>query len=408
MESCESKIKAEISGPPEMSIGNQGLRKRILQKGNSWKTPIPGDEVEVHYTVRLKHGEYFDSSRDKGTPFRFKLGQCEVIKGWDEGIATMKKGERAIFTVPPELAYGEMGSPPMVPPNATLIFDIEMVSWSSIRDITGDGGILKKILKEGEGCATPKDADEVLVTYVATTEDGIVVSKCDEPVEFSLADGYLCPPISKSVKTMRKGETAELSVKSSYCSRYPKECHSSNDITPTDSKLTIHLELLSWKNVIDVMGNKKILKKIIKMGEGFDHPNEGSLVKVIYKGKLEDGTVLERKGSIEQPFEYVCLEEQINDGLDRAVVTMKKGEQATVTVSSEFLQEIQNKEWLHTASILYDIMLVNFTKEKPFWKMDTQEKLQACQRKKNEGNAFFKAGRFQLASKKYEKECNFS
>ena len=85
-----------------------------------------------------------------------------MIRGWDEGIATMKKGERAIFTVPPEMAYGEIGSPPTVPPYATLIFDIEMVSWYSIRDITGDGGILKKIMREGEGWATPKDADEVL------------------------------------------------------------------------------------------------------------------------------------------------------------------------------------------------------------------------------------------------------
>lgn len=86
----------------------------------------------------------------------------EVIKGWDEGIATMKMGERSMFTVPPDLAYGEDGSPPLIPPKATLIFDIELLSWYSIRDITGDGGILKKIMKEGQGWATPKADDEVL------------------------------------------------------------------------------------------------------------------------------------------------------------------------------------------------------------------------------------------------------
>lgn len=74
----------------------------------------------------------------------------------------MKKGERAIFKMPPNLAYGGAGSPPLIPPNATLIYDIEMLSWSTIRDLTGDGGIMKKVIREGEGWAAPKDADEVL------------------------------------------------------------------------------------------------------------------------------------------------------------------------------------------------------------------------------------------------------
>lgn len=89
----------------------------------------------------------------------------EVIKGWDEGVATMKKGERAIFTVPPDLAYGQLGSPPSIPPNSTLIFDIELLSWTTVWDLTGDAGILKKITRHGFGWATPRDADQVLSTY---------------------------------------------------------------------------------------------------------------------------------------------------------------------------------------------------------------------------------------------------
>lgn len=85
-----------------------------------------------------------------------------MIKGWDLGIKTMKKGENAVFTIPAELAYGESGSPPTIPPNATLQFDVELLSWTSVKDICKDGGIFKKILKEGEKWENPKDPDEVL------------------------------------------------------------------------------------------------------------------------------------------------------------------------------------------------------------------------------------------------------
>lgn len=385
--------ESEIKELPERVIGKEGLRKKILQKGNSWKTPSPGDEIQVHYSVKLQDGDFFDSSHGRGKPFTFKLGQGEVIKGWDEGIATMKKNERAIFTIPPNMAYGEIGSPPLIPPNSTLIFEIELVSWNSVRDISGDGGILKKIIKEGEGWATPRDVDEVLVKYVASSADGKILSKSDDGVEFSLLEGYLHPAMKKSVKTMRKGEIAALTVKPAYY--FGNSCFDGDGIgvLQSNSNLIIHLELISWKSVVDVTGDNKVLKKLIKVGEGYDHPNEGSLAKVVYIGKLDDGTVFERKGSDEEPFEYVCLEGQLNESLDSAIMTMKKGEEAIVTVSSD--------------SVLYEIKLVDFNKEKPFWKMDTKEKLEACDKIKNEGNVLFKDEKFQCASRKYEKASKF-
>ncbi|XP_075637885.1 70 kDa peptidyl-prolyl isomerase-like isoform X2 [Castanea sativa] len=404
--SLKSDIKTKNSGCPESEIGSQGLRKQILKKGNSWQTPFPGDEVEVHFSGRVEGGACLDSNIDKGTPFRFKLGQSEVIKGLDEGVATMKKGERAIFIIPPNLAYGELGFRPLIPPNSTLIFDVEMLSWTSIRDITGDGGILKKTTKEGEGWATPREADEVLVKYEARLENAALVSKSDEGVEFNVSDGYLCPAISKAVKTMRRGEKAELAVKFSYGIRQNENGATDTDDIPPDSNLTIKLELVSWKSVIDVTGDKKVLKRITKVGEGFDRPNEGSVVKVIYYGKLKDGTVFERKGSNEEPFEFTTLEEQINEGLDRAIMTMKKGEQALVTVTKGYLHS-NDISGMENEDLFYEVELIDFIKEKPFWKMDTKEKIEACERKKNDGNVLFKAGKFWRASRKYEKAATY-
>jgi FKBP-type peptidyl-prolyl cis-trans isomerase len=87
-----------------------------------------GDHVVVHYTGTLTDGTKFDSSRDHGTPFDFTLGQGGVIQGWDQGVPGMKVGGRRKLTIPGALAYGPHGSPPKIPPNATLIFDIELIA----------------------------------------------------------------------------------------------------------------------------------------------------------------------------------------------------------------------------------------------------------------------------------------
>jgi len=106
-----------------------GLKYVDIKEGTG-ATPQSGQTVEVHYTGTLENGTKFDSSRDRNTPFKFKLGIGQVIKGWDEGISTMKVGGQRRLIIPPELGYGARGAGGVIPPNATLIFLVDLLGVS--------------------------------------------------------------------------------------------------------------------------------------------------------------------------------------------------------------------------------------------------------------------------------------
>jgi FKBP-type peptidyl-prolyl cis-trans isomerase len=123
---AEPQETALPTSSAEVITTESGLQYQEILIGTGDEA-APGNRVKVHYTGRLVDGTQFDSSIDRGQPFEFTLGGGGVIQGWEEGIAGMREGGQRILTIPPDLGYGADGRPPVIPGNATLIFEVELV-----------------------------------------------------------------------------------------------------------------------------------------------------------------------------------------------------------------------------------------------------------------------------------------
>jgi FKBP-type peptidyl-prolyl cis-trans isomerase FkpA len=121
-----NKPKVTVKADQSLITTASGLKYDDEKVGDGREAKA-GDNVTVHYTGTLTNGTKFDSSRDRNDPFKFTLGKGHVIKGWDEGVAGMKVGGKRKLIIPAALGYGSRGSPPAIPPNAELIFDVELL-----------------------------------------------------------------------------------------------------------------------------------------------------------------------------------------------------------------------------------------------------------------------------------------
>uniref|UniRef100_A0A8I5ZLF1 peptidylprolyl isomerase n=1 Tax=Rattus norvegicus TaxID=10116 RepID=A0A8I5ZLF1_RAT len=196
---------------------DEGVLKVIKREGTGTETAMIGDRVFVHYTGWLLDGTKFDSSLDRKDKFSFDLGKGEVIKAWDIAVATMKVGEVCHITCKPEYAYGSAGSPPKIPPNATLVFEVELFEFKG-EDLTEDedGGIIRRIRTRGEGYARPNDGAMVEVALEGYYNDRLFDQRelCFEVGEGESLD--LPCGLEEAIQRMEKGEHSIVYLKPSY------------------------------------------------------------------------------------------------------------------------------------------------------------------------------------------------
>jgi len=262
-----------------IELENGNIRKVILKQGQGDELPSEGAEVSVHYVGTLLDGSKFDSSRDRNEPFKFKLGQGNVIKGWDKGVATMKLGEVAKFTISPDYAYGAAGSPPKIPANATLEFEIEMISWNDMEDVTEDGQVSKKVLKAGDGWQTPNSGSTCSIRYLLRfpKRGRSVIDEWAREQEVTVSDPDLLQAVEETLKSMKKGEHCLVKIASAYA--YGSNGNSALDV-PSDQDLEAEIELVDFKNGRDTweMDIKEKVSWALKLKDlGNTHYKRGSL-----------------------------------------------------------------------------------------------------------------------------------
>jgi FK506-binding protein 4/5 len=215
MASTETDEKAVLNGEDISPEKDGGVLKEIIKEGYGDERPSTNDKVSVHYVGTLLDGTKFDSSRDRNQKFDFDLGKGSVIKAWDIGVATMRRGEICRLICKPEYAYGENGSGEKIGPNATLIFEIELFDFTGEDLSEGkDQSIIRRTLKKGESWSKPNDGASVEVLLKGTYENKVFDERT---VSFTLGEGFLqnIPEgVEQALTKMTKQEHAQLKLKS--------------------------------------------------------------------------------------------------------------------------------------------------------------------------------------------------
>jgi len=351
-----------------------GLTYEITHKGDGARAKS-GDMVAVHYTGKLSNGNVFDSSVDRGEPIAFKLGQGQVIPGWDEGISLLDVGDKATLTIPSELAYGEQGAGGVIGPNETLTFDVELVEIkdspkpfdvSGKETVTSDSGLeyIKLNETDGEQAAANKI---VTVHYSGYLEDGSLFDSSVErgqPFSFTLGQGQVVPGWDEGIGYLKIGEKAKFTVPANLA--YGEQ--GAGGIIQPNATLVFDVELIDIQEgakPFDVSGKEATTSdsglQYIKLNETEGVQAEANkTVSVHYSGYLEDGSLFDSSVERGQPFSFTLGQGQVIPGWDEGIGYLRVGEKARLTVPSELAYGEQGAGGViqPNATLIFDVELL--------------------------------------------------
>jgi len=390
---------------------NRQVLKLITQEGDASKgSPPKGSRVVMHYTGTLTNGKQFDSSRTRGQPFETEIGEGMVIKGWDVAVPTMHIGERAEVLIQSEYGYGERGAGSDIPPNAALIFDMELLSYTKpevisdepsndvpeeftqdgVVDVCGNGQVLKLITKEGDG-APPADGTTATLHYCGYLTNGTKFDSSrdrGDTFDTQVGKGQVIKGWDAVMPTMKVNERAKVLIQSEYA--YGKR-GSPPKIKP-NAALIFDMEMVGVTGEdLSAEKDKSFTKLVLKKSELFSSPDVQDTVKIS----------LEKNGTlVYDELEYILGEEELHENIDMSithcVLKLVPGEKSKFDLTAAAKENVTGEK------VTYTIELISVDDIPRYWNMSADQKVEFGEKYKVKGSEFLKQGHLDAACKKYE------
>lgn len=372
---CASSKNLPPQAPSGFKETSSGLRYLIYQQGQG-ALAVDGDGVEVHYTGKLPDGAVFDSSVDRGEPIRFILGKGQVIPGWEEAIKMMRVGDKGIFHIPPQLAYGESGVGP-IPPNTTITFEMEVVNITKpvapfavegVQRQILDSGVEYAIVKAGQGLRLEAGMN-IKVHYHGFLEDGTMFDSSFErgfPIEFVLGRGMVITGWEQGLAQLNIGDRARIWIP--YHLAYGER---GRGPIPPKANLIFDVEVVdALKPEAPVpfeTGGKPVHTTesgltIIMVNQGTGPlPQAGTTLLVHYSGYLENGTLFDSSVQRGEPIRFVLGANQVIKGWDQGLAMLGKGAKARLIIPPHLAYGDREIGPIPPGStLIFDVELIDF------------------------------------------------